>query len=147
MKLLIISPGKQHDLMVADAIKEYQKRLATKLPVEWSFPSVGTKEEEGKSILKQIKEEDIVLLLDEQGKLYSSPELAKLIDSKLQDGAKRIVCIIGGAFGVSDDVKKRANATLSLSKMVFPHMLVRLILIEQLYRATTIIAGGKYHHE
>lgn len=147
MKLLIISPGKQHDLTVVDAIKEYQKRLSTRLPIEWFFPSVGTKEEEGMAILKQIKDGDFVLLLDEHGRLYSSTDLAKLVDTRLQDGTKRLVCIIGGAFGVSEEVKKRANATLSLSAMVFPHMIVRLMLTEQLYRAVTIIDGGKYHHE
>lgn len=147
MKLLIISPGKQHDLTVADAIKEYQKRLSTRLPIEWFFPSVGTKEEEGMAILKQIKDGDFVLLLDEHGRSYSSTDLAKLVDTRLQDGTKRLVCIIGGAFGVSEEVKKRANATLSLSAMVFPHMIVRLMLTEQLYRAVTIIDGGKYHHK
>jgi len=147
MKLLIISPGKQHDSMVADAIKEYQKRLSVRLPIEWAFPSVGTKEEEGIATLKQIKDGDFVLLLDERGRSYSSTDLAKLVDTRLQDGTKRLVCIIGGAFGVSEEVKKRADATASLSAMVFPHMLVRLILAEQLYRAVTIIDGGKYHHE
>lgn len=147
MKVVIISPGKNHDHTIADAILEYQKRLSAHYSIEWVFPSVGTKEEEGTAILRQIKDGDVMVLLDEEGRQYTSPDLAKLIDSELQEGTKRLVWVIGGAFGVSAAVKKRANITISLSKMVFPHMLVRLILIEQLYRATTILSGGKYHHE
>ena len=146
MKLLIISPGKQHTPELRDAIAEYETRLRSALPIEWTFPTVGTKESEGEAILKLIKPNDVVMLLDERGKDCDSPGLAALLDGELNQGTKRLVFIIGGAFGVSDEVAKRANKTIRLSAMVFPHMIVRLILVEQLYRAWSIRSGGKYHH-
>jgi len=146
MKVFIISPGKGHDSTVVEGIGEYQKRLGKRLEVEWAFPSVGTREEEGALILKNSKEGDFVVLLDERGKDIDTPGFAKLLERHLGEGTKRIVFIIGGAFGVSEAVAARANATLKLSSLVYPHMLVRLILVEQLYRAVSIIDGGKYHH-
>ncbi|HRH55775.1 MAG TPA: 23S rRNA (pseudouridine(1915)-N(3))-methyltransferase RlmH [Candidatus Paceibacterota bacterium] len=146
MRILIISPGKAHTPELRDAIGEYETRLRSALPVEWMFPSIGTKESEGESILKLIKPEDYVILLDERGKDCDSPGLAALLDEQLSGGTKRLVFVIGGAFGVSEGVLARANKTLRLSAMVFPHMIVRLILIEQLYRAWSIRSGGKYHH-
>ena len=146
MKLLIISPGKSHAHEYVDAIQEYEKRLRPVLPIEWLFPSVGTKDQEGEAILRRIESDDVVILLDEQGKDIDSPGLAELLEANLSAGTKRLVFIIGGAFGVSDAVKKRANKTIRLSSLVFPHMLARLILTEQLYRAWSIRSGGKYHH-
>lgn len=146
MKLLIISPGKAHALEYRDAIAEYEKRLSTALPVEWAFPSPSDKDTEGAAILKLLKPEDAVILLDERGKDIDSPGLATLLDTFLNEGTKRLVIIIGGAFGVSDEVMKCADRTLKLSSLVFPHMLVRLIVVEQLYRAWSIRTGGKYHH-
>lgn len=146
MKLLIISPGKAHSPELRDAIAEYEKRLSSALPVEWVFPAVGDMESEGQAILKLIKPYDAVILLDERGADISSPQLAELLDTNLNAGTKRFVFIIGGAFGVNEEVRMRANKVLRLSALVFPHMLVRLILIEQLYRAHSIRTGGKYHH-
>lgn len=146
MKCLIISPGKAHDPDIAGAIREYEKRLSKVLPLEWVFPSVGTKESEGVAILKLIKDDDLVVLFDERGKDITSEGFAVLLDGALQGGTKRLVFIIGGAYGVSEAVTTRANRTLKLSSLVFPHMLVRLIVTEQLYRAWTIREGGKYHH-
>lgn len=146
MKVLIISPGKPHALEYRDAIAEYEKRLSSTLPVEWAFPTVGTRESEGEAIRKLIKPDDAVVLLDERGKDIDSPGLANLLDTYLNESTKRLVIIIGGAFGVSEAVMARADRTLKLSSLVFPHMLVRLILVEQLYRAESIRTGGKYHH-
>lgn len=146
MKLLIISPGKPHAPELRDAIAEYEKRLSSALPIEWAFPSPSDKETEGAAILKLIRPDDAVILFDEMGKDCDSPGLAHMLDSYLQDGTKRLVFIIGGAFGVSDAVASRADRTLRLSAMVFPHMIVRLIVAEQLYRAWSIRSGGKYHH-
>ncbi|MFM9634934.1 23S rRNA (pseudouridine(1915)-N(3))-methyltransferase RlmH, partial [Streptomyces galilaeus] len=87
-----------------------------------------------------------LLLLDERGKLLSSPELAQLLQQKANESTKRLLILIGGAFGVDETVNKRANYTISLSKLVFPHMLVRLIIAEQVYRACTILRNEKYHH-
>lgn len=146
MKLLIISPGKAHAIEYRDAIAEYEKRLSSALPIEWAFPSSGDKETEGAAILKLLKPDDAIVLLDELGKDIDSPGLAMLLDERLNAGTKRLVFVIGGAFGVSEAVKARAERTIRLSALVFPHMLVRLILSEQLYRAWSIRAGGKYHH-
>jgi 23S rRNA (pseudouridine1915-N3)-methyltransferase len=146
MKILIISPGKAHDRTVADAIAEYQQRLERRFAVEWSFPSAEEKNAEGRAILKQLKDGDFAVLLDERGKDIDTPGLSALLDKQMQSGTKRLVFIIGGAYGVSAEVAARADLTLKLSSLVFPHMLVRLILTEQLYRAISIIDGGKYHH-
>lgn len=146
MKLLIISPGKAHDRTVEEGIAEYQKRLSKRFTLEWAFPPAGTKESEAAAILKLIKDGSFVVLLDERGKDIDTPAFAKLLDTQLQSGTKQLVFIIGGAFGVDEKVSSRANTTLKLSSLVFPHMLARLILAEQLYRAVSIIDGGKYHH-
>lgn len=146
MKILIISPGKAHDPMLADAIGEYEKRFQNRFSLEWSFPKPSNKEDEAESIIKTLKKDDFVVLLDERGKDINTPSLAALLDKHLQLGTKRMVFIIGGAFGVDKILQDWANTTLKLSSLVFPHMLVRLILAEQLYRATSILGGGKYHH-
>ncbi len=146
MKVLIISPGKAHDAAVADAIDEYQKRLSKKISLEWALPKAGDKNTEAATILKLIKKDDYVVLLDERGKDINTPSFAKLLDTHLQSGTKRLVFIIGGAFGVGDEVVTRANLTLKLSSLVFSHMLVRLILVEQLYRASSLLEGSAYHH-
>jgi 23S rRNA (pseudouridine1915-N3)-methyltransferase len=85
--------------------------------------------------------------LDEKGKELSSPELAKFLQQRANEGNKNVVFLVGGAFGVDARIMKRANFTWSLSKLVFPHQLVRLILAEQLYRAATILRNEKYHHQ
>jgi 23S rRNA (pseudouridine1915-N3)-methyltransferase len=146
MKLLIISPGKAHDSTVVEGIAEYQKRLPKQFALERLLPKPSTVELEGAAIVKAIKEGDFVVLLDERGRDTDTPAFAKLLEQHLGQGTKRMVFIIGGAFGVSAEVAARANTTLKLSSLVFPHMLVRLILAEQLYRAVSIIEGGKYHH-
>ena len=146
MKILIISPGKTHDAAIADAIAEYEKRLQNRLPIEWNFPKPASKETEAEAIIKLLKKDDFVVLLDERGKDISTPALAALLDKHLQSGTKRTVFIIGGAFGVDKTLQDWANMTLRFSSLTFPHMLVRLILAEQLYRAISILDGGKYHH-
>lgn len=146
MKVLIVSPGKTHDRTVLEAITEYEKRLTKKLSLEWSLPGASSKEDEAKTILKTIKAGDFVVLLDERGRTLDTRGLATLLDKHLQAGTKRLVFVIGGAFGVDQSVADRADLTLQLSALTFPHMLVRLILAEQLYRAGSVLDGGKYHH-
>lgn len=97
-------------------------------------------------MLEWLKPEDYLILLDEKGKDLSSVELAMLLQKKADTGIKKIVFLIGGAFGVDKAIQQRAQFTWSLSKLVFPHQLVRLILAEQLYRAGTILKNEKYHH-
>ena len=146
MKLRIISPGKAHDRSVAGGISEFEKRLDKKFGLEWSLVPAGTKVSEAAAILKQLKPGDYVVLLDERGADIDSPAFAALLGRHLQAGTKRLVFIIGGAFGVDAEVTARADRTIKLSSLVFPHMLVRLVLIEQLYRAQSILNGSAYHH-
>ena len=102
---------------------------------------------EGQLVLKNIDSIDHIILLDENGEFFSSVDFSNLLNKKLQSSAKRLVFVIGGAFGFSEEVYKRANSKLSLSKMTFSHQMIRLIFKEQLYRAFTILKGEKYHHE
>lgn len=146
MKCLVISPGKKHDPVLADAITVFETRLGKRLLVGWYLPPAGTKESEGAAIQKQLAPGDFVVLLDERGGEVTSEGFAELLRHHLEYGTKRLVFIIGGAFGVSDAVRDQADLVLSLSRLVFPHMLVRLVLVEQLYRAVSIIDGSKYHH-
>jgi 23S rRNA (pseudouridine1915-N3)-methyltransferase len=107
----------------------------------------ATKEKEGEKIMSHLKKEDYVVLLDEKGRDMKSEALAELIENRMVDSVKRMVFVIGGAYGVSKVIEERANYIWKLSSLVFPHMLVRVILVEQVYRAMTIIKGEKYHHD
>ena len=148
MKLLILSVGKEKDEPSSDLIKHFEIRLLRYLPFEWLYlPHESTKEKEGENILGHLKKEDYVVLLDEKGTDLKSEGLAELVENRMVDSVRRMVFVIGGAHGVSPDVHKRANFTWKLSSLVFPHMLVRVIVLEQLYRAMTIVRGEKYHHE
>lgn len=154
MKLSIFSVGKAHDSYIKEGVDQFTKRITHYYPIDWQLiiPSKLTdanqiKKAEATSILKALTTNDVLILLDEKGKMLSSPGLANLIQQKANQSAQRIVFLIGGAYGVDDEVKKRANFTWSISELVFPHMLVRLILAEQVYRACSILANEKYHHE
>lgn len=148
MKLVILSVGKEKDEISDDIIRHFQTRILRYLPLEWIFiPHDSTKDKEGEKILSYLKKEDYVVLLDEKGKEIKSEGLAELVENRMVDSVRRMIFIIGGAYGVSEAVHERANYTWKLSSLVFPHMLVRVILLEQLYRAMTIIKGEKYHHE
>lgn len=150
--ITIITVGKKHDPLLAAAIADYEKRLRAPFDSKWVFlqhsaaEGVVARRSESRAILDTLKPADYVILLDERGKLLDSPSLsAKLAD--LAASARSIVIVIGGAYGVDEDLTNRANLVWSLSPLVFPHRLVRLILSEQLYRAQSIQTGQKYHHE
>lgn len=148
MKVTIISVGRQHEDIYKDAINTFTARILRYTPLEWLYlDHDANKDKECEKIFSLLKKEDYVILLDERGTLMKSEEFAGLIEHRMVDGVKRIIFIIGGAYGVNEKIKTRANYTLKLSSFVFPHMLVRLILAEQLYRALTILRGEKYHHE
>ena len=154
MKLLILSVGKSHDAYIKEGVELFTKRIGHYYPIDWQLitPSKLTepnqiKKAEAASILKALATTDILVLLDEKGKMLSSPGLANLIQQKANQSAQRIVFLIGGAYGVDEEIKNSANFTWSISELVFPHMLVRLILTEQVYRACSILANEKYHHE
>jgi 23S rRNA (pseudouridine1915-N3)-methyltransferase len=154
LKLAILSVGKAHESYIKEGVELFTKRIGHYYPIDWQLitPSkltepIQIKKAEAANILKSITATDVLVLLDETGKMLSSPGLSKLIQQKANQSAQRIVFLIGGAYGVEDEIKKRANFTWSLSELVFPHMLVRLILAEQVYRACSILANEKYHHE
>ena len=140
----IISGGKKSSGWVLEGISEYEKRLRKPYDIKWEL----MEEEKLNQFLSKwpFSGNDFVILLDEHGKNISSPEFAELLEKKFID-SKNIVIIIGGAFGVSEEVRNRANFVWSYSKLVFPHMLMRVMLTEQIYRASEISTGGKYHHE
>jgi 23S rRNA (pseudouridine1915-N3)-methyltransferase len=148
MKIVILSVGKEKDDLTADIVKHFEVRILRYLPIEWLYVShEATKEKEGEKMLGYLKKEDYVVLLDEKGRDMKSEALAELVENRMVDSVRRMVFIIGGAYGVSKAIEERANYIWKLSSLVFPHMLVRVILVEQLYRAMTIIKGEKYHHE
>lgn len=154
MKIIIWSVGKSNEAYINEGVEQFTKRIGHYYPLEWQFimpsklaePS-QIKKAEAASILKALTPTDILILLDEKGKMLSSPGLAKLIQQKANQSAQKLVFLIGGAYGVAEEVKTRAQFTWSISELVFPHMLVRLILAEQIYRACSILANEKYHHE
>lgn len=148
----IIAIGKKHEKWVLNGIELFEKRLKKPFNLSWdilphsNFAEEKAREEETQRILAKIKPSDFVILLDERGKNISSPELAKMLSNGFVN-SQNFVIVIGGAFGVSEELRRRANFVWSLSKLVFPHQIVRLILVEQIYRAQEIYSGGKYHHE
>jgi 23S rRNA (pseudouridine1915-N3)-methyltransferase len=152
MPLKVITVGKKHDTWVADGIERYQKRLRAPFSIEWvllphsSLEGDRARQEESERILSRLNDNEYVVLLDERGKLLDSPHLSTVLGEQL-DMSRTVVLVIGGAYGVTDSIHQRAQFVWSLSTLVFPHQLVRLILIEQLYRAQQIRLGGSYHHE
>ena len=147
----IICIGKKHETMYEPAIAHFEKRLNQWQKVEWIIlPQSGHAEElarndESARILSKISSGDSVILLDETGNNITSPALAGLVE-KANNSARQIVCVIGGAYGVDARLKTRADAVVALGQAVFPHQLVRVMLLEQLYRACSINAGSSYHH-
>jgi 23S rRNA (pseudouridine1915-N3)-methyltransferase len=156
MKLQLWSVGKVHETYVKEGIELFTKRINNYYPAEWniitplknaaSLSETEMKKKEAEIILSQLKKDDCLVLLDERGKQLNSEGLASFIQLRANESAKNLIFLIGGAYGVSDDVMTRANYKWSLSQLVFPHQLVRLILAEQVYRACTIIRNEKYHH-
>ncbi len=156
MKIEFWSIGKPHDSSIREAIEEYTSRIKKYTPVQWEILPVpknagmlsaaDLKKLEGKMILDWIEKDTFLVVLDERGKPMDSDELSTFIIKKGNMGTKKMAFLIGGAFGIDKAVLDRANYTWSLSKLTFPHQLVRLILAEQVYRAYTIINNEKYHH-
>ena len=157
MKLQFWSIGKINEPYIKPGVEEFTSRISKYFPVEWNIIPVpksasmlsemDLKKKEGETILAWLKKEDYLVALDEKGKQFSSEGLASFIQLRANESAKNVVFLIGGAFGISDAVLKRANHKWSLSELVFPHQLVRLILAEQIYRACTILKNEKYHHK
>ena len=157
MKITLLTVGKTDKDWVRQGIEIYVSRLKHYIPFaiveipELKNVSALTKDQikvrEGELILKNIKQTDDLILLDERGKEYTSVELAKVIQDKISYTGNDMVYVIGGAYGFSDAVYQRANSKISLSRMTFSHQMVRAIFVEQIYRAFTIMKGEPYHHE
>ena len=152
MSIKIIAVGKKHEYWIKEGIERYQKRLKKPFDIEWVIlphsaqNGLVARQEESRSILSRLNNSDYMVLLDERGKNITSPDLSTRLTSLL-DVSQPITIVIGGAFGVDETVARRSNFVWSLSDLVFPHQLVRLILVEQIYRAQEIKFGKAYHHE
>ncbi len=146
MKILIISVSKK-SIPFQDDINEYKKRLSKWVNVEEEILSHSDKSDETLRMMKLIKSDDYVVLLDERGSNLKSEEFAELIDNRMQDSQKRLVFIVGGAYGVDAELQHRANYTMSFGLMVWPHAMCKLMLYEQIYRGYMILNGSAYHHE
>ena len=157
MKISLIVIGKTDASYFVDAINEYKNRLVHYIPFEMeiipdiknvkNLREVQQKEKEGELILKMLQPGDYLVLLDEHGKSFTSMEFATYLERKMHVVSKRLVFVIGGPYGFSEAVYKAASEKISLSKMTFSHQMIRLIFVEQIYRAMTILNNEPYHHE
>lgn len=157
MKFALLVVGRTVEKHYITAINDYVERIKHYTPFDMevipelkntkSLSMEQQKEKEGELILKALQPGDVVVLLDEHGKEFRSIEFAEWAEKKMHTVNKRLVFIIGGPYGFSKDVYAAAQEKISLSKMTFSHQMIRLIFVEQLYRAMNILAGGLYHHE
>ena len=157
MRINLLCIGKTDDKEIAGLVKYYQNRL----PKHWNFEITEIsdvknaknlspellKKEEAKLFLSHTENSDIVVLLDENGKQFTSREFAGKIDSWMNSSVKKVSFFIGGAYGFSDEIYQRANEKMSLSKMTFTHQMIRLFFVEQIYRADQILQGKPYHND
>jgi 23S rRNA (pseudouridine1915-N3)-methyltransferase len=156
MKVKLLQLGKTQESYLLDGIGQYEKRLQAftsfsceTIPALKDASSLGVlqvKQREGELILARVKSDDFLVLLDENGRTYNSVAFARQLEQWQVQGTRQLVFVIGGAYGFSDEVYKRARMKIALSEMTFSHQLVRLIFMEQLYRAFTIINKHPYHH-
>ena len=157
MKATLVLVGKTVDKRFTDIINEYVSRInhymgfdivtIPELKNTKNISEAQQKQQEGELILKQFQQGDFVVLLDEHGKEFRSVEYADWIAKKMNTVSKRLVFVVGGPYGFSKDIYERSNEKISLSRMTFSHQMVRMIFVEQLYRAMTILKGEPYHHE
>ncbi len=157
MNIKLIAVGKTDHKNLQLLIDEYQKRLSFYIKFEFeiladiknvkNLSESQQKEKEGELILSKIGSTDQLILLDENGKNYSSIDFAGELQKKMNSGIKTLVFVIGGPYGFSSEVYEKAQGKISLSSMTFSHQMVRLFFIEQLYRAFTILKNEPYHHQ
>lgn len=157
MRINLICLGKTDDKEINNLIKYYQNRL----PKHWNFEiteiadvknaknlsSDLLKKEEGKLILNHVENSDLMILLDEKGKQFTSREFAEKIEGWMNSSVKKVCIIIGGAYGFSEEIYNRAQEKMALSKMTFTHQMIRLFFVEQIYRADQILQGKPYHND
>ncbi len=157
MQIKLITVGKTDSRAIQDLIDEYIKRLNFYVKFDFevipdlkntkSLSEATQKEKEGELILKKIQHSDELILLDENGKQYTSIDFSDYLQKKMNSGLKQLIFVIGGPYGFSQTVYQRANGKISLSKMTFSHQMVRAFFIEQVYRAFTILRNEPYHHQ
>ena len=157
MKIVLLTIGKTSEKYLIEGIAQYQKRLKHYTKFEMleipnlknakNFSNAEIIKKEGELILKKLQNSDHLVLLDDKGKDFTSPKYAQKLQQWMLSGKKRVVFVVGGAYGFSEQVYKRGNEKISLSKMTFSHQMVRLFFVEQLYRAFTILNNEPYHHE
>ena len=157
MKIHFWSIGKNNESYIKEGVGDFTNRISKYYPVEWTIiplpknagmmSEMDLKKKEGEMILNFLSKDDYLVVLDERGKLLSSEGLAEFIQKRGNESVKSLIFLVGGAFGIDDALLQRANFKWSLSHLVFPHQLVRLILAEQVYRACTILKNEKYHHK
>lgn len=157
MKVQLWSVGKNHEPFVKAGVEDFTNRISRYYPVQWNIipqprnagmlSEMDLKKKEGETILKFLEKGDYLVALDERGRQMSSEGLAEFIGKRSNESVKNLVFLIGGAFGLDEAVLQRADYRWSLSPLVFPHQLVRLILAEQVYRACSILRNEKYHHK
>lgn len=157
MKLQVIFIGKTTGKLFQEAIADYQNRLTHYIPFSIEeLPDLKNaknlsedqqKEKEADMVLEKLQGGDVLILLDERGKEMTSREFSQFLEQKMQTVGKRLVLLIGGPYGFSQRIYEAAQGKISLSKMTFSHQMVRLFLVEQIYRACTIMRGEPYHHD
>ncbi len=157
MKIKLLAIGKTDDKNLIQLIEMYQKRLKHYVKFDFEvIPDVKNaknlseeqqKEKEGNLILSKIQNTDQLILLDDKGKQYTSVEFSSFLQKKMNSGIKQLILVVGGPYGFSDAVYQKANGKLSLSKMTFSHQMIRLFIVEQIYRGFTILKNEPYHHE
>lgn len=157
MTIKLLAIGKTDSKALQQLISDYEKRLGhyVKFNLEIlpdiknskNLTEIQQKDKEGELLLKKLNPTDVLVLFDENGKTYTSVEFSKFLQKKMNSGIKQLVLAIGGPYGFSDSVYQKAQSKLSLSKMTFSHQMVRLFIVEQLYRAFTIMRNEPYHHQ
>ncbi len=157
MNIRLLAIGKTDRKELESLIADYQKRLSFYIKFDLEIlPDIKNaknlsetqqKEKEGELILSKLTVTDQLVLLDENGKSFTSVEFSEELQKKMNSGIKTLVLVIGGPYGFSEAVYARATSKISLSKMTFSHQMVRLFIVEQLYRALTILRGEPYHHQ
>lgn len=157
MKIKVLAIGKTDDKCLNELIGQYEKRLKHYIPFELdiipdlkqvkNMSMTEQKSKEGQLFLKKLKPTDFIVLLDEKGKDFRSIEFADYLQKRMNSGIKQLVLLIGGPYGFSPEIYQKAQGKISLSKMTFSHQMIRLFIIEQIYRSFTILKNEPYHHE
>jgi len=157
MKITLLAIGKTDDRNLQTLIEEYSKRLKHYVSFDFelipdiknvkNLSELQQKNKEGQEILKRLSSSDTLVLLDENGKSFSSVGFSDYLQKKMNSGLKNLVFIIGGPYGFSDEMHQKANGKIALSQMTFSHQMVRLFFVEQLYRGFTILRNEPYHHQ